>query len=206
LKEFEVANSRIVAWRCTFGPATIALLLAGTAHPAYADGPFATAAVTASASQPAPEIDTSRDIIVTAPPLFRDLLPERELDRTAIDSYGVSTVDELLGEIQNEIGDDDDPPLILVNGERVNDASEIGAFPVEAVRNVQVLPRGAAVRVGGNANQRVISLTLKRTLRSVTLTVAPKVATEGDYTAVRGESLFTYLHGATRANRLARAR
>jgi hypothetical protein len=200
LSQFEVASSPAVARRCTFVPATIALLLASTAHPAYADGPFASAAAAVTASQPAPETDPSRDIIVTAPPLFRDLLPERDLDRTAIDSYGVSTVDELLGEIQNEIGDDDDPPLILVNGERVSDVGEIGAFPVEAVRNVQVLPRGSAVRVGGNANQRVISLTLKRTLRSATLTVAPKVATEGDYSAVRGETLFTYLHGSTRAN------
>lgn len=186
-------------WHRPRAGAALALFLTGAAPSAYANA----AAVGEAQSLAEP---SSQEIVITAPPLFRDVQPERDLDRIAIESYGVSTVDELLAEIQNEVGDDDDPPLILVNGERINDVSEIGAFPVEALRNVQVLPRGSAVRVGGNSGQRVISLTMKRTLRSATVTVAPKVATEGEYHAFRGETLFTYLHGATRANLAFRVR
>src|SRR5690349_11507399 len=68
-------------------------------------------------------------IIVTAPPLFRDVQPERSLDEQAIAGYGVSTVDELLDEVQGELGDDEQP-LILVNGERINAADQIGGLPV----------------------------------------------------------------------------
>ena len=61
-------------------------------------------------------------------------------------------------------------PLIIVNGHRISDPGEIGALPVEALRNLQVLPRGSAVKAGGKNNQRVISLTLRKTVRSATLT------------------------------------
>src|SRR3954454_5770454 len=99
-------------------------------------------------------------IIVTAPSMFRDIRPERELDEGGIESYGVSTIDELLGEVAVDLGDDAEEPLILVNGERVNSLDDIGGLPVEALRNLVVLPRGSAVRAGGTPGQRVISLTL----------------------------------------------
>ena len=137
--------------------------------------------------------------MVTAP-VFRDILPERSLEQDAIESYGVSTIDELLGYIQSETGNDADQPLILVKGQRINNVNEIGAFPVEALRSVQVLPRGSAVRAGGRPGQRVISITLKRRSRTATLTAAHKLATEGDWTAERGEALLTNVSGNTRAN------
>ena len=140
------------------------------------------------------------DIVVTAPAWFRDVPPERSLDEESIEGYGVSTVDELLGEVQGELGEDIEPPLLIVNGQRVNDLSDVGGLPVEALRNVQVLPRGSALKAGGTANQRVISLTLKRQLRTATLTAAHKIATEGDWNADRGEAILTSIKGDTRAN------
>jgi hypothetical protein len=150
--------------------------------------------------------DPNQEIIVVGPPLFRDIQAERQLDEDGIASYGLSTIDELIGEVQTELGDDEDQPLILVNGQRINDLSEIGALPVEALRNVQVLPRGAAVRAGGTAGQRVISLTLRRQVRSETLTAAEKIATEGDRYGSRGEAILTNVHGDTRFNVALRAR
>ena len=79
----------------------------------------AAAAATAAAQQPAN--DPNREIVIIAPPLFRDIQPERQLAPEDIESYGVSTIDELLGEIQAELGDEADEPLILVNGKRVDD-------------------------------------------------------------------------------------
>jgi hypothetical protein len=177
------------------------MLIAGTAFPA-----LATVATTTNeaAGQPAPP-EVRQEIIVTGQALFRDIRPEAELDEDGIASYGASTVDQLLSEVQQDLGEDD-TPLILVNGERTNDLSEIGAFPVEALKNLQVLPRGSAVRMGGRSGQRVISLTLQRKMRAATLTAAPKIATDGGWRAGRGEALLTYLQGATRANVALRVR
>ena len=179
-----------------------AILLVGASGPALASKATDSGDSTA---QPAGEQTQPQDIIVTGQALFPDIQPERNLDQTAIESYGVSTVDELLAEIQAELGDDE-IPLIIVNGQRVTDISEIGAFPIEVLRNLEVLPRGSAVRVGGTSSQRVVSLSLNRNVRTLTATVAPKFSTEGDWHAVRGEGILTSVHGDTRANIALRVR
>lgn len=193
--------------------AALAALLAGAATPALSaassgTGNSASAASTAaSGEQPvSPEAKPNDETIyVTATPLFHDIRPERDLDRDAIDSYGISTVDELVGEIQAELGDDEQP-VIFVNGQRINDLSEIGALPVEALLRLMVLPRGSAVRAGGSTGQRVISIALKSKVRSATLTGAHKVATEGRWNAERGEAILTSIAGQTRANLALRVR
>src|SRR5690606_21001425 len=119
---------------------------------------------------------TEEEIIVIGERMFADILPERELDREGIDSYGQSTIDELLAEVQGELGDGDEP-LILVNGQRVQDVADIGGLPVEALENVKILPRGSAVRAGGKTGQRVVNLTLKKQVRSATLLAAERIAT-----------------------------
>ena len=177
--------------------AVIALLLTATAIPL----PLGAPALCAQQADPA-----QQTIIITAPPIFRDIQPERLLDREGIDSYGVSTIDELLSEVQAELGNDDDPPLIIVNGERLNSIDEIGALPVEALRDLIILPRGSAVRSGGTASQRVVSLTLRSRVRSATLTAASKIATKGDWHSDRGEAILTSIKGSTRANLTLRAR
>jgi hypothetical protein len=153
----------------------------------------------------APVEQHHQEIVVIAPALFPDIQPERTLDQTAIESYGVGTVDELLAEIQAELGDDE-IPLLLVNGERINDLDEIGAFPIEILRKLQVLPRGSAVKAGGTSSQRVVSLTLHRQSRSATISAAPKFATEGGWHSIRGEGILTHVRGSTRANIALRVR
>lgn len=178
-----------------------ALLVASAAVPARVDAAVVAAAAAAQSQSDNP----NRPIIINAPPLFRDIQPESTLDEQAIASYGLSTIDELLGEVQSERGDEEQP-LILVNGKRINDVNDIGALPVEALRSVQVLPRGLAVRAGGKVGQRVISLTLKSQVRSATLTAAHKLATEGQWNGDRGEAILTTVHGQTRANVALRVR
>lgn len=186
---------------CRNGPAlrsvAIAVLLTGAAAPLCAASTASTANESAAQSQPG---ETSpQDIIVTGQALFPDIQPERNLDTTAIESYGVSTVDDLLAELKAELGDDE-APLLIVNGQRVNDIDEIGAFPVEVLHNLQVLPRGSAVKLGGASSQRVISLTLNRKVRTATATAAPKYATDGGWHSVRGEGILTKVKGSARAN------
>jgi hypothetical protein len=149
--------------------------------------------------------DPNRDIVITAP-LFHDIQPERQLDADAIEGYGVSTIDELLGEVQVELGEEAEEPLIIVNGQRIHDLSEIGAFPVEVLKNLEVLPRGSAVALGGRPGQRVISINLKSQARTATLTAAHKSATDGDWDSERGEAILTQVRGSRRANITLRAR
>jgi len=189
--------------------AALAALLAGVATPALTAASAASGSSGASTTeaQPAPD-QNNRDqtIYVIAPPLFPDVQPERSLDQDAIESYGASTVDEILENIEVELGEDAEEPLIIVNGHRLNDISEIGSLPVEVLRQIQVLPRGSAIRAGGTSTQRVINITLKRSVRTETLTAAHKVSTEGQWNADRGEAMVTSVHGDTRANLTFRVR
>ncbi|HWT46024.1 MAG TPA: hypothetical protein VN085_08655, partial [Vicinamibacterales bacterium] len=181
----------------------VALLLTGVATPAL--NAAATNAAAATEAQPATD-QSQQDIIINAPPLFRDIQPERSLDQDGIESYGVSTIDELLAEVQVDLGAEGEQPLIFVNGKQINDLSEIGALPIEALRSLEVLPRGTAVRVGGSPGQRVINLTLKRSVQSATLTAAHKLSTDGNWNADRGEAILTKIKGSTRANLSLRVR
>lgn len=174
------------------------LLLGAAAVPAYAKDAADSATETS-------KDDPNRAIVVTAPPLFQDVRPERELDPEGVASYGDSTVGDLLGDILGEL-DDDEEPLIFVNGQRINDPGEVAGLPAEVLRNVRVLPRGSAVRAGGAPGQRVISLTLTRRARTATLTAASKIATEGDWRSSRGEGILTDIRGNTRANLTLRVR
>jgi hypothetical protein len=176
-----------------FGRLTVALLLAGTAIPAQSATDTASGTET-SAAQP----QRGEDITVIGQ-LFRDVKPEQQLDRQGIESYAVSTVGDLLDEVENEL-DDDQEPMILVNGERVDDVNDIGSFPVEALTKVEVLPRGSAIRIGGSSGQRVINLSLVGKMRSATATAAVRTATEGHWNAERGEGLLTFIQNRTRAN------
>ena len=193
--------------------AALAALLAGVATPALtaaSAGMGANGSSTAggtSDAQPATD-QNSRDqtIYVTAPPLFPDIQPERSLDQDAIESYGASTVDEILNDLQVELGEDAEQPLIIVNGQRLNDISQIGSLPIEVLRSIQVLPRGSALRAGGTSTQRVISISLNRHVRTETLTAAHKIATEGQWNADRGEAIVTSVRGDTRANLTFRVR
>jgi hypothetical protein len=177
------------------------LLAVGVSSPAGALAADAAVAADAQSSSG----NSAEDIVVIGTRYISGIQPERDLDEQGIESYGQSTVDELLGELQNELGDDE-PPLLVVNGDRVESLDDIGGLPVEALESAKVLPRGSAVKAGGSAGQRVVSLKLKSNLRSATVLVAPKIATDGDWHAERGEATLTYIHKDTRANLTLKAR
>ena len=124
-------------------PVTIAVALLLASASVAAQAASATAAEGAGAAQPRPADDSQQPIVITAPPVFRGIQPERSLDQDAIHSYGISTIDELVGEIQIELGEDE-APIIYVNGQRINDLSEIGALPVEALRRLHVRKTGVS--------------------------------------------------------------
>jgi len=148
---------------------------------------------------------SEEEILVIGNRYILGIVPERELDEQGIESYGQSTVGELLADIQGEMGEDE-PPLILVNGERVDDLADVSGLPVEALEGIKILPRGSAVRAGGSTRQRVVSLTVKKQVRAATALVAHRISTDGEWSASRGEGILTYIRGATRANVTFKAR
>ena len=85
-------------------------------------------------------------IVVGRRPLY--VVPERTLGEGDISAYGVSDVGELIDQIASENGETPDQPMILVNGKRVGGLADISNSPPEVVSEVQVLPRGAATRIG----------------------------------------------------------
>jgi hypothetical protein len=121
---------------------------------------------------------------------------EQVYDRQDIDSYGASTVGEVLGEIHDENGDAD--PALLVNGQPVSDAGNISDIPVEAIARIEALPRGSAQRVNGAPGQRAYNVVLRSSVKSATLTASREKATEGGWSNNKGEALLNYIKGQDR--------
>lgn len=171
-------------------------LLSPVAAPLHAQQPSVTTGGTSQA-----------EIVVVGNRLsLQGITPERSLDANLIDSYGVNTVGDLFEQVLAESGETEDGAIVLVNGERVSDLGDAADYPVEAVTRVDVLPRGSAARVGGPPQRRVISITLRNQLRLLALSAAYRTATEGGWSAERGEAIFTRIQGPRRINVALRAR
>jgi outer membrane receptor protein involved in Fe transport len=164
------------------------LILVTTATPAFA------------------EADQQQSEIVVVGTRFREVVPVRSLTGEAVSSYGVSTLEDLILEIRGELGDDEEEPVFILNGERVNDLDEIAGYPVEALQRLDVLPRGSGIRVGASPTRRVYNLVLKKQVRSATLAVAPRFATDGGAAGGRGEVIATRIKGQDRLNLTLRVR
>src|ERR1700712_4804200 len=116
------------------------------------------------------------DIIVTAPRIagsvVGDIPPELELDEAAVESYGASSISELLDALAPQPtsgrGRGSGGPVILLNGQRISSFSEIRDLPPEAILRVQILPEEVALKFGYGADQRVVNFILKPHFKSVT--------------------------------------
>ncbi|WP_162987121.1 TonB-dependent receptor [Sphingomonas paeninsulae] len=116
------------------------------------------------------------EIIVTAPQIqgavVSDIPPELELDEAAVESYGASSIAELLDALSPQTtsgrGRDSAGPVILLNGQRISSFSEIRDLPPEAILRVQILPEEVALKFGYAADQRVVNFILKSDFKSVT--------------------------------------
>ncbi|MFN3618836.1 hypothetical protein [Sphingorhabdus sp.] len=157
------------------------------------------------AEQPKPEIKLNPDdpqIVVignrTIIASLKDVKVEQTYDADRAQSYGASTVGELLDNLSRENGDS--APSLLVNGQPVGDLGDISDFPVEAISRIEALPRGAASRVGGTAGQRAYNVVLRSSVKSLTATASGQFATEGDWRNYKGEALATYIKGQDRVN------
>jgi len=101
-----------------------------------------------------------------------DIKPELQLSPSDIQSYGVSTVTELLNELapqtRSDRGRGATTPVVLLNGRRISSLNEIQNIPTEAILRVDILPEEVSLKYGYTADQRVVNFVLKRRFRAIT--------------------------------------
>lgn len=133
-------------------------------------------------------VGDDREIVVTA--RFGEALvePETELDEQQIDAFGAYSIGELVRRIAPLTGRPDEPPILLINGERVDSIGDLSGFPPAALRRLAILPPEAAARYGYSSNQRVVNLVLKRHFISWELHVGVKRPTAGGRTGGNGSA------------------
>lgn len=166
----------------------LGVLMAGVALPAFAQDAAAPAAkpATAAAAKPAATTDHTDDYDDTVSELVvvgtRDrpqvgavvgeIQPEIQLSPAQIQSYGVSSVADLLNELSPQLtsnrGRGGEAPVVLLNGRRISGFAEIRDIPTEAIQRVDILPEEAALAYGYTADQRVVNFVLRRRFRATT--------------------------------------
>ncbi len=189
-----------------FRPAGLAILLAGAAGaavaqtapqtpspaprparpaaPAAADDPDTVAAVTVKGQRVQPGA------------VIGDIKPEVQFTAADIQSFGVSTVTELLDELAPQTrsgrGRGGESPVILLNGRRISGFNEVRDIPTEAIARVDILPEEVSLKYGYTADQKVVNIVLRRRFRAITGELQGGGATEGG--AARGAVEGDLLH------------
>ncbi|MDB5494733.1 MAG: TonB-dependent receptor, partial [Phenylobacterium sp.] len=196
--------------------AALALMFAGVSTAALAQaqpGPAPrpqTAKARPRSPQPAQDATVS-ELVVTADPdrpqpgaVVGDIKPELQLGPQEIQSYGVSTLTQLLDELAPQIRSDrgrgGEAPVILLNGRRISGFNEIRDLPTEAIQRVDLLPEEAALKYGYSANQRVVNIVLRRFFRAVTAEGGGGAATEGGLASGQAELDLLRIRRDTRFN------
>ncbi len=129
------------------------------------------------------------ELVVEAPAngagaVLGDIKPELQISEAEIQSYGVSSVAELVAQLapQTQSGrgrSRGGMPVVLLNGARTSGFAELRDLPPEAIVRVDVLPEEAALKYGYTADQRVLNFITRKTFRAVTTEVDIEAATAG---------------------------
>lgn len=196
----------------------LAFLLGGVAQPALAQASGAPATETAA---DAPDTDedsanTVAELVVNAPlnqPLpgaaVGDIQPDIQLSPAEIQSYGVSSVADLLSALSPQLGSNrgrgGEAPVVLLNGRRISGFREVRDLPTEAIMRVDILPEEAALAYGYSADQRVINFVLRRRFEAITAEVGGGGPTAGGQTQTSAELSQVRIRGDNRLNLVLKA-
>lgn len=123
----------------------------------------------------APE-EKAGDIVVTAPRIKgsveTDVPPDLVLDSAAIESYGASSLTDLISLLSTQTrtgrGRDGGGAVILLNGRRISSFAEVRDIPPEAIERFETFPEEVALKYGFAADQKVVNLILKPDFQSKT--------------------------------------
>ena len=125
---------------------------------------------------------------------------ERLLSARDIETYGAGSIGELIDELAAERGETSDDLIYIVNGRRVTGLRGIDAFPPEALERLEILSAGSAPRIGGLGGQRIVSLILKREMRSYIGRTTFGAATDGEGQSRGADIGVTDIRGSRRIN------
>lgn len=153
-----------------------------------ADGGQAAGAASTSGSQNRAESrDTqSDDVVVTSRRGAAETPPETELgtdEIDALDAYDIAEVIRRVAETQ-ALGEN---PVVIVNGKRMADPGVLLGFPPDALTRVEVLPREAGARYGGDPTRRVLNIVLQRRFGSRDGQLDAAVPTAGGTSSFAGD-------------------
>lgn len=126
------------------------------------------------------------------------------LDEADVQSYGASTLDELLEVLAPQTGSGrgrgSGGPVILVNGQRIANFREFRNIPPEAIRRMEVLPEEVALRFGYPADQRVVNFILKDDFSNRSVDLEYNAPSSGGYAQSEIEGSLLKINKANRLN------
>ncbi len=192
-----------------FGPSTAALALA-LASAGAVKAATAPAAATAERATAAGGVTSVAPLVVPSakpvPPgsVIGDIKPEISLNPLQIQSYGVSTVSDLLNELSPQTesgrGRGGEGPVILLNGKPISGFNEIRDIPTEAILRVDILPEEVSLKYGYSADQRVVNIVLRPFFRALTGEGSAGGPTEGGQVNGTGDADLFHVRGDNRIN------
>ena len=189
---------------------TVSLIALVAASPALAQLAPGEATPAPATAQPAdqPLTDDDVDAIVVTAERIRGQVqsaspPVIELDEEQVASYGATSIADLVAQLSPEIGSGNGRggrPVFLVNGQRITNFREIGRYPPEAIKKVEVLPEEVALKFGYSAEQRVINFILKDNFSNTAAELEVGAPTRGGYTTIQPEVSHLVIEGPERLN------
>jgi len=104
-----------------------------------------------------------------------------------ISGYGAGDIGELYDSLGAQVrGPDGSAPVVLLNGTRISNFSELRELPPEALQRVEVYSGDVAVRLGYRADQRLLNFVLRPSFRGITADAEHGRATDGGRASSRG--------------------
>lgn len=142
-----------------------------------------------------------RDGCASAGAVIGNIVPDAVLDEAAITAYGALSIGDLVAQAsaqnRNRTGGNL-PPVILVNGRRIVDPTEVQGLPPEAILRFELLPPEAGLPYGYDASQRVMNIVLKPHFSASIGTTSINGITSGDYWGERQDTSLVQIRAGTR--------
>ncbi|RYY22364.1 MAG: TonB-dependent receptor, partial [Sphingomonadales bacterium] len=114
-----------------------------------------------------------------------DIPPEQQLSPADVRALGVPTIADLITELSPQTGSGrgrgGERPVVLLNGRRISNFSEISDMPTEAIERVDILPEEVSLKYGYRADQKVVNIVLRRRFRALTAEAESRVPTGGGF-------------------------
>lgn len=129
--------------------------------------------------------------------------PVLELDQQQVAAFGAASIADLVAQLSPQIGTGrgrGGRPVFLVNGQRITNFREIGRYPPESIKKVEVLPEEVALKFGFPADQRVINFILQDNFASREVEVEAGMPTRGGYSSGEAELGLLRIDGLERLN------